>query len=146
MLKFMTTCVGLIHHYVDLAINAVLDVNYENVSQDSAILRCYLAFSPELQCVLFNITTNNTNVLPMNSTSNVSGSDKSCNYPTQLITLNNLTSGAIYSYCVVAINTTDMNKKVGNPMCGNFYTNDSTDDNESTYLKHTMCNMNCQNE
>ena len=106
-------------------INAVLDECILNSSHNSTIVKCDLAcFSPELECVLSNITTNNVDVtsLIMNTTSNITGSLTRYNYPTQLITLTNLTSGTTYNYCVVAINVTNM-MEVGDPVCGSFSTN-----------------------
>ena len=55
------------------------------------------------------------------TSNNVTESVTSYNYPTQLITLTNLTSGTTYNYCVVAVNMTDV-MQVGDPVCGNFTT------------------------
>ena len=116
------------HHHAFSGINAVLSVNIENGSHNSKVLKCELAcFSIGLECVLYNITTNSTDITSqaMNtSSSSINGSFTSYNYPTQLITLTNLTSGTTYNYCVVAINVTDM-MEVGDPVCGNFSTNNS---------------------
>ena len=98
------------------------------VSHDSTTLKCELAcFSSGLECALYNITTNNTDIrsLIMNTTSNITESMASYNYPTQLITLTKLTSGTTYNYCVVAINVTNMTE-VGDPVCGNFTTESLT--------------------
>ena len=109
-------------------VDTLLEVYNENVSHNSVILNCELpCFSPGLECALFSVSINNTNVAPtiINSTSIVSGSDTSYNQPTQLITLTNLTSNATYNYCVVAVNTTNMMEiVVGGPMCKNFTTMD----------------------
>ena len=109
-------------------IDTILEVYNENVSHNSVILKCELpCFSPGLECALFSISINNTNVAPTIkiSTSIVSGSDTSYNQPTQLITLTNLTSDTMYNYCVVTVNMTDMMElAVGGPMCKNFTTMD----------------------
>ena len=42
-------------------------------------------------------------------------------YPTQTITLSGLNSDTTYSYCIVAINITNM-MEVGEPVCGSFTT------------------------
>ena len=51
----------------------------------------------------------------------IGGSDTSCNYQTQLITLTNLTRDTTYNYCVVTVNMTDK-MEVGDPVCWNFTT------------------------
>ena len=98
-----------------------MNVSDENVTSNSAILKCELScFSPKLKCALFNITANNTDVesKTKNTTGNVSRSETINNYPTQLITLTNLASDTTYNYCVYM---TDM-MEAGNAVCGNFTT------------------------
>ncbi|XP_065910565.1 uncharacterized protein [Dysidea avara] len=113
---------------VDQRSNAILNVNVKNASHNLTIVKCELAcFSSKLECVLYNITTNNIDVtsLIMNTTGNITGPLTSYNYPTQQITLTNLTSGTTYNYCVVGINVTNM-MEVGDPVCGNFTTKNLT--------------------
>ena len=117
-----------------LEINAILDVYIESVSCTLAILKCELpCFSPGLECALFNIAKNNTYAASATVTTTsvvgARGSDASCNHQAQLIMLTNLTSDTTYSYCVVAINTTDM-MKVGDQVCGNFATDTTASTNK----------------
>ena len=89
---------------------------------DSATLICELpCFSPDLQCVISNLTTNNMNIKVPITTGPVTGSVMSYSYPTQAITLNCLNSSTTYNYCVIATNITNM-VEVGKPLCGSFTT------------------------
>ena len=104
------------------AARAISDVTIV-VASTSATLDCTLpCFSPDLQCSLFNITTNDSDVrVVTNTTSPVVGSVMSSSYPTQQINISNLLVNATYKYCVTAINIT--NKiEVGEPVCGSFQT------------------------
>ena len=110
------------------------------MSHNLVILKCELpCFSPGLECTLVDLNSTATNItlltLVMNITSNVGGSDTSYNYPTQLITLTNLTSDTTYNYCFVAVNTTDM-MEVGDPVCGNFTTNTTATTKAGTDGRH----------
>ena len=125
------------HHLVFSGSNAILNVNVKNASHNLTIVKCELAcFSSKLECVLYNITTNNIDVtsLIMNTTGNITGPLTSYNYPTQQITLTNLTSGTTYNYCVVGINVTNM-MEVGDPVCGNFTTKNLTSTFTGAYNK-----------
>jgi len=83
--------------------------------------------STELLCTIVNTTA------PASSVGNYTTDD----YPTQLLTFNELASGTTYNYCVVAINTTDM-MEVGDPVCGDF-----TTQNESA-IKGTIATFTVQ--
>ena len=127
-----------INQYIFVAvINPVLTSRDENTSHNSTVLKCELAnFSVGLLCILYNISTNNADLTIM---STVNGSNTNDIYPTQLISLTNLTSGTTYNYCVVAVNVTTM-MEIGDPVCGNFTTNDnSTDDNPNSKIAKSMC-------
>jgi len=118
------TCVKIVYPFsLPIGTNALLDIKIEEISHTLAVLKCELAcFSPKLECVLYNITSKNTDVTSMVLiTSDITGAVSSYNYPTQLIAFTNLTSGTTYNYCVVAVNMTDM-MEVGDPECGNFST------------------------
>ena len=86
------------------AVRAILDVSTVVVAT-SATLDCTLpCFSPDLQCSLFNITTNDNDVrVVTNTTSPVVGSLMTYSHPTQQINVSNLLVNKTYEYCVTAI-------------------------------------------
>lgn len=93
-------------------VNPIVSIEINASSPDNATLICKLAcFSIGLRCVLHNTTAKASNV------SNILGSATSYDYPTQLITLANLTNNT--TYCVVAVNKTNM-MEVGDLICGSF--------------------------
>ena len=107
-----------------LAVAAILNVTLLNVSSTTAALECTLpCFSPNIQCSLFNITPNNIEVITYDD---IMGSSMSYSYPTQQIMISNLRYNTTYEYCVVAIDTTNNNMTVGDPVCGSFTTTTGT--------------------
>ena len=107
------------YHNLYIAVQAIISVTVETVSTTSATLECTLpCFSPNLQCNLFNITTNGVDAVNITN-GNIFGSVMSYSYPTQNITINNLMESTAYNYCVVAINITNM-MKIGEAVCGSF--------------------------
>ena len=104
------------------AVRAISDVTAV-VSSTFATLNCTLpCISPNLQCSLFNITTNDGDVtMVTNATSDVIGSVMSYSYPTQQINISNLLVNATYKYCVTAVDITNK-LEVGEPVCGSFQT------------------------
>ena len=100
----------------------IFDVDETEVTEDSVILNCQLpCFSPDLQCVLYNLTTNDMDVNVTNDTSIITGSVESYSYPIQTMIISGLDSGTTYNYCVILYDITDM-MKVGEPVCGSFTT------------------------
>lgn len=104
------------------AVRAISDVSTVVVAT-SATLNCTLpCSSPDLQCSLFNITSNDDDVkVVTNTTSPVVGSLMTYSHPTQQINISNLLVNKTYEYCVTAIDVTDK-KEVGEPVCGSFQT------------------------
>ena len=96
-------------------------------------------FSPNLQCVVSQFTTNNMDVNAASGRGQVTGSLMAYSYPTQTILFIGLNSGTTYNYCVVA--TDDINMiQVGEPVCGNFTTGIITTDNsDGTYVAIAIC-------
>ena len=95
----------------------IFDVNEANLTENSAALICQLpCFSPDLQCVLYDMDVNVTI-----DTGNIIGSVESYTYPTQAMIISGLDSGTTYNYCVNLYNITDM-MEVGEPVCGSFNT------------------------
>lgn len=121
--------------YIILGVNAIFRVDVRNLTEDSASLICELpCFSPDLRCVISNITTNNMIVNVASTNGHIIGSLMTYSYPTQIITLNCLNSDTTYNYCVIATNITNM-MTVGVPVCGNFTTMTIISDNNSTCLQ-----------
>ena len=85
-------------------------------------------FSPNLQCVVSQFTTNNMDVNVASGSGQITGSQMAYSYPIQTITLSCLNSGTTYNYCVVATNATNM-MLFGEPVCGNFTTRNIVSEN-----------------
>ena len=121
-------CVYIFEFNEYVEVNAILSIDESDITENSATLTCELScFSPNLQCTMSDLTTNNTNVNVAGGSGQVTGSVTAYSYPTQNITLYCLTSGTTYNYCVIATNTTNM-VQVGEPVCGSFTTNIITSD------------------
>ena len=120
--------------HMRIGVNPVLSVDESDITEDSAKLICELScFSPDLQCVVSHLTTNNMDV-NLKIACQVTGSVIAYSYPTQTITLNCLNSGTAYNYCVIATNATDMGQ-VGGPVCDSFTTRIiASDDSDGTYM------------
>ena len=102
-----------------LAVAAVV-VNFMYYYSTIATLECTLpCFSPNIQCRLFSITPNNNEVITYGG---IIRSSMRYSYPTQQIMISNLRYNTTYEYCVVAVDTTNNNMMVGDPVCGKFYT------------------------
>ena len=110
----------------------ILSIDESAITENSAVLICELScFSPDLQCVVSHLTTNNMDV-KLNMACQITGSVMAYSYPSQSITLNCLNSSTTYNYCVVATNATDMGQ-VGEPVCGSFTTRIiASDDSDDT--------------
>ena len=115
-----------------VGISPILSIDESDITEDSATLICELScFSPDSQCVVSHLTTNNMGVNVVCSIGQVTGSVMAYSYPTQSITLNCLNSDTTYNYCVVVTNATDMGQ-VGEPLCGSFTTRIIATDNSDT--------------
>ena len=109
-----------------LGVNPILSVNESDIAENSATLISKMpCSSPDLQCVLSNLTTNNVDVIMdinmTDTTGNITYPEVTSGYPTHVITVSGLNSSTAYKYCVVATNAADM-QQVGEPVCGNFTT------------------------
>ena len=118
----------------------VLVVNEGEVFDNSAELVCTLAcFSPNVYCKLYNIAIDGVKceLTPNYTTSSISGSSSSYDYPTQNITIHDLISGTRYKYCVTGVNVSNEEMvDIGELMCGSFTTRLSTvtrSDNDGMY-------------
>ena len=115
-----------------VGVNALLSVDEDNITEDSATLICELScFSPNLQCAVSQFTTNNMNVNVVNGGGQVTGSVMVYSYPTQSVSVSCLTSGTTYNYCVIATNAANM-VQVGEPVCGSFTTRNIINDSSSS--------------
>ena len=95
----------------------IFDVNEASVTENSVTLICQLpCFSPDLQCVLYDMDVNVT-IDP----GNIIGSVESYSYPTQAMIISGLNSSTTYNYCINLYNITDM-MEVGESVCGSFNT------------------------
>ena len=104
----------------------MLGVIEGKVLDNSAELVCTLAcFSPNIQCKLTNIAIDGVKceLTPNYTTSSISGSSSSYEYPTQNITIQDLTSGTRYKYCVTGVNVSSGEMvDNGEAICGSFIT------------------------
>ena len=130
----------------------VLGVTKGEVLDNSAELVCTLAcFSPNIHCKLSNIAIDGVKceLTPNYNTSSISGSSSSYDYPTQNITIQDLTSATRYKYCVTGVNISDGEMvDIGEPMCGSFTTRSSTvkrNDNDGMYSVCTSHKINKHN-
>ena len=108
-----------------IGVSAILSVEIDVTENSATLIHELPCFSPGLQCVMSNFTTNDMDFNNMNSvTSDVTDSMMAYSYPTQTITLSGLNSGTTYNYCVGVTNTTNMTNmmEIGESMCGNFTT------------------------
>ena len=110
-----------VYVYVHVGVNAIfVDVKY--ITDETVNIFCELScFSPDLECLLHNLTVNDTTVNAKITTSNVTGSEMSYAYPNQTIIVNGLTRTTNYRYCVIGTNVTSK-MTVGEFVCGNFTT------------------------
>ena len=132
------SCIGL---------GPVLGVIEGKVLDNSAELVCTLAcFSPNIQCKLTNIAIDGVKceLTPNYTTSSISGSSSSYEYPTQNITIQDLTSGTRYKYCVTGVNVSSGEMvDNGEAICGSFITKVTTSKNDGKckqYLKLILRN------
>jgi len=104
----------------------VLGVSQGNVLDNSVELVCTLAcFSPNIHCKLFNIAIDGVKceLAPNYTISSILGSSSSYDYPTQNITIQDLTSGTRYKYCVTGVNVSSGEMvDNGELICGSFTT------------------------
>jgi len=121
----------------------VLSVTEREVLDNSAELVCTLAcFSPNIHCKLSCIAIDGVKceLTPNYTTSSISGSSSSYDYPTQNITIQDLISGTRYKYCVTGVNVSNEEMvDIGELMCGSFRTRLSTvirSDNDGMYSVH----------
>ena len=115
-----------------VGVNALLSVDEDNITEDSATLICELScFSTNLQCTVSQFTTNNMNVNVASGSGQVTGSVMAYSYPTQSVSVSCLISGTTYNYCVIATDTTNM-VQVGEPVCGSFTTRNIISDSSSS--------------
>ena len=123
----------------------MLGVTQGEVLKNSAELVCTLAcFSPNTHCKLSKIAIDGIKceLTPNYTTSSISGSSSSYDYPTQKIIIYDLTSGTRYNYCVTGVSVSnDEIVDVGEPICGSFTTSASRSENDGmcthvcSYLK-----------
>ena len=118
-----------------VGVNGILSVEVIDITEKSATVISEMpCHSPDLLCALSNLilltATNNMSVTVENTTDNGNGSVMAYSYPDHTILLSGLSSGATYSYCVIAVNDSN-NEQVGTPMCGSFITRSITTENIS---------------
>ena len=104
----------------------MLGVTEGKMLGNSAELVCRLAcFSPNIYCKLSNIAIDGVkcDLTPNYTTSSISGSSSSYDYPTQNITIQDLTSGTRYNYCVTGVSVSNGERvDIGELICGGFIT------------------------
>ena len=136
--KYYCTECQMQTHFSHIEIGPLLGVAQGEMLKNSAEFVCRLAcFSPNVHCKLSTIAIDGIKceLTPNYTTSSISGSSNSYDYPTQKIIIYDLTSGNRYNYCVTGVSVSDDEiVDVGEPICGTFTTSTARSENDGMYI------------
>ena len=88
MYMHIRMCVYVCEFNNHIGISPILSIDESDITEDSATLICELScFSPDPQCVVSHLTTNNMGANVVCAIGQVTGSVMAYSYPTQTITI-----------------------------------------------------------